>query len=53
MFSAEDSAAITIELAAGNLVLIDIFVPKQTFRTSLSTKGYKASVVKLSAQDVR
>jgi hypothetical protein len=53
MFSAEDSAAITAELAAGKLVLIDIFVPKQTFRTSLSTKGYKASVVKLSAQDVR
>jgi hypothetical protein len=53
IFSTEDSAAITGELAAGRLVLIDIFAPKHTFRASLSTKGYQVSIVKISAQDIR
>jgi hypothetical protein len=53
IFSAEDSAAITSELAAGSLVLIDVFVANHVFRASLSTKGYRASIVKIFAQGVR
>jgi hypothetical protein len=50
IFSADQSELITAELAAGQLVLIDVFSPKATFRVSLTTKGYRAGIEKLFAQ---
>jgi hypothetical protein len=38
------------ELGAGSLVLIDVHTGKDVFRSSLSTKGYQASLAKLQAE---
>ena len=38
------------ELGAGSLVLIDVYTGKDVFRSSLSTKGYQASLAKLQAE---
>lgn len=38
------------ELGAGSLILLDVHTDKAVFRSSLSTKGYRASLAKLEAE---
>jgi hypothetical protein len=49
IFSEADSNAITRQLKAGSLILIDVMTARATFRTSLSTQGYRAGIAKLLA----
>jgi hypothetical protein len=53
IFSADQSELIMAELAAGQLVLIDVVSSKTTFRVSLTTKGYRAGIEKLFAQGLQ
>ena len=53
IFSNDDAEAIVRQLKSGSLVLVDVFAGKSLFRSSLSTKGYRADLDKIQAQGFR
>jgi hypothetical protein len=50
IFSNDDAETIVRQLKSGFLVLVDVFAGKSLFRSSLSTKGYRADLDKIQAQ---
>ena len=53
IFSIADAENIVRQLKSGSLVLVDVFAGKSLFRSSLSTKGYRADLDKIHAQGFR
>ena len=53
IFSASDSEVIARQLKSGSLVLINVVAGANFFRASISTKGYKRTLVKIHAQGFR
>jgi hypothetical protein len=53
IFSNNDAETIVRQLKSGSLVLVDVFAGKGLFRSSLSTKGYRADLDKIHAQVFR
>jgi hypothetical protein len=53
IFSNDDVETIVRQLKSGSLVLVDVFAGKSLFRSSLSTKGYRADLDKIQAQGFR
>jgi len=53
IFSNADAENIVRQLKSGSLVLVDVFAGKSLFRSSLSTKGYRADLDKIHAQGFR
>jgi len=53
LFTNIDSEKLISELAVGTLILVDVFTAKNTFRSSLSTKGYHAGIAKIRAASYR
>lgn len=47
LFAVNDSAAAAGQLAAGSIALIDVETKNGVFRSSLSTKGYRAALAKI------
>ena len=47
LFALDDSAAAARQLAAGSVALIDVETEKGILRSSLSTKGYRATLAKV------
>jgi len=53
IFSNNDAETIVRQLKTGSLILVDVFAGKSLFRSSLSTKGYRADLDKIHAQGFR
>jgi hypothetical protein len=53
IFSNDDAETIVRQLKSGSLVLVDVFAGNSLFRSSLSTKGYRADLDKIQAQGFR
>ena len=49
-FSTTDAETITRQLKIGSLVLVDVQAGKNTFRSSISAKGYQTDLGKIRAQ---
>ena len=53
IFSNADAEDIVRQLKSGSLILADVFAGKALFRSSLSTKGFRADLDKIHAQGFR
>ncbi|HJU20809.1 MAG TPA: hypothetical protein VJ770_30540 [Stellaceae bacterium] len=49
IFPSREARRAISELGAGSLVLVDVYTGKDLFRSSLSTRGYQASLAELQA----
>jgi invasion protein IalB len=53
IFSNADAEDIVRQLKSGSLILADVFAGKNQFRSSLSTRGFRADLDKIHAQGFR
>ena len=53
IFPTSDTETIMRQLKTGSLALVDVLAGKNTFRASISTKGYQADPGKIRAQGFR
>ena len=53
IFPTSDTETIMRQLKTGSLALVDVLAGKNTFRASISTKGYQSDLGKIRAQGFR